>query len=739
MAASFGTRQKTIYSARLRALYIFLIIAAIALAILGQWQLLKQHLIAGGILYACAMVAFILATRPNPTQDLAVSPKSKQKISAPPILLLTSFMISFVICDMVHSQISFPHSALIIPLGWVLSILLFTVGILRGCGWRFPAGSKLVQSVKANRLEIGLVALVMLLALGMRTIYLTTLPYAFANDEGVVAVQAERIQDGEFSSIFATGPSDIPALTYVPTLFSIDLFGDNVAADRIVSVLEGLLTVLFVYLAAKEAFGKRVAFIATVVMAFLPVHVHFSRTGFNTILFSFFPPLVIWLVLRAIRTGRVSSFLLAGFATAGTFFTHMGAWISIGFAVGILGYFCVFRRGYLRQFWSHLLVFLGTFGITVAPQAAFFIKHPEFFGARLNMVGVVQTSWLTDQMAATGISPFAILAGQFLKSALAFVSGSTPSGFYNTPYPYFVPVLAVLLMLGMGVVIFRLRKPASLFLFAWFWSVIIFGGMLTTDAPASHRLIAAYPAAAILVGVGLSETLDALRHFMLIPRRLGIILTAVVLLGTSAAGSKFYLVDYRANNWYGDHSNEVEFESITLMQQLGNKYRLVLLGPPEVSVNFPSYQFLLSDFQKRDIPYGSLFSAVNDPGSTLFVAIPSRASELDAIQQEWPGGTRVDLLRRWASNEALFSAYIYPSAPVTLYIPHAHPVPPSSSPLVLPSWAGWVELVLAAIFLDLVLLPWLWRRFVKKQRSSLRAPWVWIVWLGKKIYQLVQD
>ncbi len=688
-----------------------------------------KEIIAGGILFAIAMVSFMLSTRANPSNEMAVGTPPKRKIIAPPILLLTSFMISFVICDMVHSQIQFPSSALVIPLGWALSILLFSISILHGSGWRFPAWHKLVDAIKSNRVEIGLVALILLGALAVRIILLTSHPYAFGNDEGLTGIDAMGLRMGQ--NIFSTGAAAMPIIGFLPVMISMDIFGNTIFAARLVSVLEGVLTVLFLYLAAKEMFSKRVAFISAVILAFLPVFMQFSRLALNPILFGFYATLLVWLALRAVRSGRISSYLLAGLASSLAFFTHMGAWLAIGFAVGILGYFCVFRKSYLQQNWVHLLVYLGAIAIVVAPQMVFFIKNPGLFAARLSMVGVVKSGWLANEVMITGKSAAYILGGQFLKSTLAFISIGTRFGFWASPKPFFILPSAIFLVLGMAYALLRIRKPAYLFLFAWFWSVIIFGGMLITDAPDSHHLVAAYPAAAIFIGIGLEQTAVTLARLRLIPRRIGNLLIGVVVLAVAINGVKFYFVDYRLHNWYGDHSNEVEFESIRIMQQLGKGYQLVLLGLPEVSTDFPNYDFILDGYTRQNVEFGSTFPVSATTGKTFFVAIPPRKAELEAIAQALPGGSRLDLQRRWASNESLFSAYIFPAANVTLYTPHAPPQDNPSKEFTLPSWTWWVAAILASIVLDLWVLPLIWRRVVKKEKSPPGAPWKWFAWLRK--------
>jgi 4-amino-4-deoxy-L-arabinose transferase-like glycosyltransferase len=730
-----GTNQvlseKPAVSTRTRAWQIILIVSALLLAVIGQMLLLWERYITGGILYISAAVLFILATRDNRIPELSVGEPSRRKIVVPPILLVTSLIVSFVVCCLVGFEVQFPFSVLIIPLAWGSNILLFAIAILHGCGWRFPVWHRIVEKAKSNRIEIGFLLFILLFAFVVRIVLLSTHPFPFANDEGVIGLEVFRLQNGQLTNVFSTGPAAVPMLNFLPTLISEDLLGRNIAAVRIVSVLEGVLTVLFLYLAAKEAFGKRVGFISAAILAFLPVHIHFSRTGFNCILLGFYPVLLVWLVLRAIRTGRISSYLLAGLVAACAFYTHMGAWISIAFAVGILGYFCVFHKGYLRQNWTQLLIFLGGFLIVIAPQAIFFIKHPDLFASRWDQVGVFQSGWLSDQIAITGKSATFILGDQFLKSTLAFISIDAPGGFYTSPQPYFIPLAAVFLVLGLGYSILRFHKPSHLFLFAWFWSVIILGGMLTGDAPASSRLIAALPAAAIFIGIGLNQTALTLARLRLVPRRIGSLLIGLVVLVAAIDGIKFYFVDYREKNYYGDHSNEVEFASIRIMQQLGKEYHLVLFGLPELTVEFADYPFLLDGYTLQDAPTGNTTQASTASGKTFFVAIPSRKAELEAITHVLPGGTWLDLQRQWFPNEPLFSAYIVPAAAVRLSIPQDQALdtlPKRSTP---PAWLWWLVAILASLLLELCFLPLIWRHRGKKEYLQ-RIPWRWFVSPGKK-------
>lgn len=713
-----GNRIKTI-----------LLAATVALAVAGQVLLLQHKDLAGILCYLAALTAFCLAASPNPTREPALAEHVERRFSKAPVLVLSAFVLSFFVVRMVLDERPIAFQRWAEPAGWLVSLLLFFFGILYGSGWRFPHWAEMRGMFKERWKEIVLVTVIVLAAFLMRTIDLTTHPYAIANDEGLAGQEALRVFNPGESSLFTTASAAMPKLNFLPTALSILVFGRTFTAVRLPIALIGTLTVLFTYLAAREMFGKRAAVIAAVILAFLPVHVHFSRTGFYTIIFSYFPVLLIWLTLRAARLGRVSAYLLAGAATAAAFYSHMGTWLAMVFPVFILGYFCIFRRGWLKQNWLNLLVFLGVLLLAAAPQAAFFFKHPDLFMARYRGVGLVQTGNAAGQAAAASTSVWYVLGTQLAKSFLAFISIGAPSGFFNSPQPYFMAVTAIFLMLGMGFTCMRIRRPSHLFLFVWFWSVIVLGGMLTTDAPASNRLVMALPAAAILVGVGLEQFSLVLTRYV----RMQTILIGTVVLTSAVSGVLFYFKDYRVNNWYGDASNELEYETIRMLKQLGPEYRLELLGEPAVKVEFPNFPFFLPGYFLNDVPSDELNEAGQAAAPVLYVAIPGRAGELQTIARDRPGGQWLALDRRYAGNEELLYAYLDPPADLDLYQPQTKPEQAPASTVGLPAWAWWLIVIAASVILDLVVLPRVWHKAVRKEPVQRRGPWRWLHDGGKRI------
>ncbi len=575
-------------------------------------------------------------------------------------LIWLAFVFALLVALMVPYDNPNPNERWETLFGWLLSMLLFCAGVLQMAGWKPPSWKEVTAKIHEHRFEIAGVFALVLVAFVVRVIDLELLPYAFANDEGWVGVEGRNLFSGQVMNFFQVGWSAQPMLSFLPDSLSILLFGNTIFAVRLVSAIEGTLTVLFLYLGGREAFGIRPAFLAAGILAALPVHIHFSRTAFNNIIPALFAALLFWLVFRAVRTGKVSSYLWIGLAAGFAFYSYLGSRLAILLAAGILGYICLTQRHYLRTHLVHLIIFTGALLIVAGPQIAYFVKHPNYFASRVTSDGILQNGWLAQQAAPGGPGIAAALGNQLAKSSLVYISDGAPYGFYNAPRPYLPPVGAAFLILGTGFAILKLRNRAFVALLAWFWSVILLGGMLTTSPPASQRLIMGFPAAALVVGIGLDQSARLLSRLPRIPTPVWTAVAALVVVACGIDGLGFYFGEYRQKSYYGDASNELIYETTRLAKQIGSSYQYVLLGAPRVYLDFANFDYLIPEYNKVEIGINdseSLIKTANTP--SLVVAIPERVGELDAFEEKYPGGQRLEMSRRFVPNQVLFDAYIF--------------------------------------------------------------------------------
>ena len=636
-------------------------LAASVLALLGQWTLLSGPTRAGpGLLYyLLAIIPFIWICYRFEGYVLPPPFVAVPQTRRAPVLAL--WFASLALCGWTVQSVNMPAispflgRAMVVT--WAVSIGLFAWSVLRAVEWRLPARATCGAWWRTHRLEVAGIMLLGLLAFGLRIYNLELQPYAMINDEGEVGKEALRILRGLQTDFFATGWGGQPIWSFVPTAISVGLFGNTTFAVRLVSVMQGTLSVIFIYLLAREAFDRVTAFLAAGLLAMLPFHIHFSRLGVCNVIDAFFSSLVLWLTYRALRRGQITGYLWAGLAAGLTVYSYLGSRLVMALAVGLLGYAIVQQRDYLRTHWRHLGVFGGALLIVAAPMLSYFFRHPDLLLGRLNAEGILNNGWLKQMAAQQGYGQ--PLWHQFVRSTLVYISSGAPSGFYNSPQPYLVPLAAVFFLLGMGYVVWRLRDWRYWGLLAWFWAVVILGSMLTVGAPTSQRLIMSAPVLTLITAIGLRKMMGLWQSVNIIPFRLGVVLSVAVVGVVGWQGVNFYFIDYFQGHYFEDKSNEISYEASRYAASLGQPYRMYLMGAP-VTVDFGNFKYLLPDMEMADfntVTPESLAALPRD-GGAFFVALPSRQADLEAVARQIPGGRWMQIPRRYQPAEMLYLGYV---------------------------------------------------------------------------------
>jgi 4-amino-4-deoxy-L-arabinose transferase-like glycosyltransferase len=426
--------------------------------------------------------------------------------------------------------------------------------------------------------------------------------------------------------------------------------------------LEGALTALCVYLLAREIFDRTTGFLAMAVMVALSYHLHFSRLGVTNVIDAFTSVFTLWLLYRALRRGGLPDYAWAGMATGLALYTYLGSRLSIALVFGTLIYVCLRERGYTRAHIRHLLVFASAALVVAAPMALYFYRNSDHFMSRLNSEGILNNGFLEREAVATGKGYVGVLLDQFARSSLVFVSQGAPGGFFNSPAPYLPAIGAVFLVLGMAYTLGRLLEPRYMTLFAWFWSVVILGSTLTVGPPSSQRLLMTAPAVALLVALGLRKTAEAAERMGVFSLRGAVALCAAVATLISLQGVYFYFGEYRQGHYFEDASNEMSYESFHHTAQLGQDYRMYIVGYPRVFVAFANFDYLAPDLPKQDfndVTPESVAALPRDRGA-FFLTIPERRQDLQNIARWVPGGEWIQVYRRYQPVDVLYYAYQVP-------------------------------------------------------------------------------
>jgi 4-amino-4-deoxy-L-arabinose transferase-like glycosyltransferase len=400
------------------------------------------------------------------------------------LLMLSVFYVS--------DNFTSPETDRIAAVAWTGSVVLGILMIWTR-GSRPNHSAALIDQIKANRKELLALLIILALAFAVRTIGLASHPYPWSGDEASIGREAARILRGEVTNFFDTGWSSQANWSFVPTAFTESIFGYNILAVRATSVLAGTLAVLFTYLAGRELFNAAIGLMAAAFLATLPYNVHFSRIGVNNVIDSLMSSLIFWLIARAVKKDDLRYYYTAGAIAGLCIYTYAGTRLVLILAVITLLFLVIRQRGYLSSHWKHLTAFCVAAVVSAAPQAAFFARHPDIFMARFGQEGILLNGWLSQQAIQTGKSSFEILLDQFTRTTLVFIASPAPGNFFNSPNPYLTVFSSILFLLGMGYALAFLFELRHFIVLIWFWSVILFGGILTANPPANTSLLTSPP------------------------------------------------------------------------------------------------------------------------------------------------------------------------------------------------------------------------------------------------------
>ncbi len=543
---------------------------------------------------------------------------------------------------------------------WLTSIGLLIATVWRENDFHLPGVATVKNWWRANQRELTGLGILLTGVLLLRLIDLEYLPFAFANDEGEMGKMALCLLNSDCAPFFTARWAFQPTLAFVPTAISVGIFGNTAVAVRLVSVLIGTLAVLFAYLFTRETFGQPTAWVAAVLAATFPPHVHFSRQGFDNIVDSLSSALLVWLVLRGARKNAPGYYLAAGLVAGLCFYTYPGSRLAPVIALGVLAWISLRTPRFLRAQWRNLLIFLITASVVAAPIAGHFTAYPANFMARLERESIfVNGPWqVQNKLEAARLAP--VIAQQFFKSTLVFIATGGPLQFFNTPRPYFSPLGAILFVLGLAWLTTRLKTIHGLTLFAWFWAPVIIGSTLTVGAPSNQRMLASNLPAVIIAALSLTAIIQSLPRLNPLARRLAPALLLLTLLLNGVADIQYYFGDYRRGHYGEDLSNEITYTSHHYIAPLGEQGRLFLIGSPMMLTRFGNFDYFAPDVEKYDFNEitPQTLAELPDDKNALFLAIPSRETDLQTIASWLPGGKWSVEPRRYFPDDPLFFAYL---------------------------------------------------------------------------------
>jgi hypothetical protein len=242
------------------------------------------------------------------------------------------------------------------------------------------------------------VALTFAVALLFRFTALARIPPGVFSDEALNGNEGIRAQRTGNYRIFYPANNGREGLWINLIGFSESVFGVNQFGLRFCSAAVGSLTVLAVFLLARELFSLRVGLFSAWLLASSFWHVAFSRIAFRAILAPFLLTISVLFLLQAIRVAiedrRGLSTILA--ALGGLLYgLGFHSYIAYRFTPFVILVFLAIdfearrrRKEPLRPWLRVLALWWATALIVALPIALYFLHHPADFFARANQVSI---------------------------------------------------------------------------------------------------------------------------------------------------------------------------------------------------------------------------------------------------------------------------------------------------------------------------------------------------------------
>lgn len=500
---------------------------------------------------------------------------------------------------------------------------------------------------RTYRRDVAVVAALTAFGALLRLAQLGQIPRVINGDEGVI---------GQFATLAHLGPlanpyslfENIGGLYMQVIGLSLQIFGQTPFALRLAPALGGIGAIPALYLLSRYLFGRRVAFMAAVLLTVSHVHIHFSRTVAVTYIHStWLMPLEMYFFISGLEKCSAWRMAAAAAIVAVHFSVYLGAQIIMPlFLIYLIIAAIVARpidpaRSDRRAFWRSALrpVSASAFGLIVMilPQLSYNVRHPDQFFLRLNSGGTFQSGWLISEAARTGLTEWQLLLDRVAHVFLSLTY--YPSlDFYGVSVPVLTTLVGALFTIGLIVALWRTRQHRYLLLNGYFWGLVVAVGVFSIPPSAdTYRILIALPAALILAAIGLNELLLWLEATL--PQRQAVIpiVAGGALLVAGWTNLSVYYLDFAQQCRYGAVNTRFASYLGTYLGTLKPDTSAHLLNTDYLRYGtHMSVDFLSRGIKVTNVPGPA--SELQPAPNMAIIATPERADELRQWARVNPGG-----------------------------------------------------------------------------------------------------
>jgi 4-amino-4-deoxy-L-arabinose transferase-like glycosyltransferase len=353
------------------------------------------------------------------------------------------------------------------------------------------------------------VALVTLVALGLRVWQLQENLRIFVDEANFAAAVGLPLATNDVDLLVPMS-SQIAFPWLYPYLqsFWVELFGRNLVGLRLLSAIIGALTIPALYWFMRSFADKATSFVAIILLATFPPHIHFSRLGMNNIADPLPGTLMLAFFLWGLRTSRPRYFALAGAFLGLTQYFYEGGRLlypplMIGFSVVLI----LLQPRKARQILPGIgLTFL--LGLIIGlPIYYTLIGNNIPLTTRMDLVAVDGTGWQGSLTTIITDPQWRLTFLDKIRAAFFhFIKYPDQSGFYGGETPLLLSFMLPFFLIGVATLVRQLRHPVSLLLLLWLIATIA-GNGLVRDSIHSTRYVVAIPALVVVTSIGIGYAL----------------------------------------------------------------------------------------------------------------------------------------------------------------------------------------------------------------------------------------
>jgi 4-amino-4-deoxy-L-arabinose transferase-like glycosyltransferase len=541
-------------------------------------------------------------------------------------------------------------------LAWLFGLYLLAVGAAFA---NVDVRSGLPRRLNRSQLlEVAGVLGVTLLAFGLRFADLANLPPQVHGDEAAIGIAARKLLGGQAQNLFGLGWYEIPNLSFAVSAAFMRIFGDDLFGLRLASVSLGTLTVLLTYLLVRQLFRSRVAIVAAALLAVAEIHIHYSRIGVTYMQAGCATVLLLYLMLRALRRRRLTDHVLLGLVGGLCLTVYAAARLAPVLVVLYIAHAVLRDRGYVRVHARGLALAAATGVLFFAPMAVVYAGQPSAFNVRSGDISVLGGSGLQHELSAYGVGSLnEVLRVQVQKTLEGFIGTGETSDQYAHRAPLVDFWTGALLVVGVGAFSLRLVDSRYFLLSTWLWLTLLFGSVLTVDAPFSPHLVGMLPLLAIFPALFIETGWRA-------AERVGGSTSRILFGGAVAAVVGLAFV---ANVRDYTQVHTVQFQPAGFatvlshyIRDINDRYHVYLISRPDTSLGYDTTRFLVPDLDGTDLGDGPLPLSPPKSGKGIaFIvesAMPDFSTRLEQVQQRYPAGFAE--LHRSSRGDVLFASVL---------------------------------------------------------------------------------